>query len=62
MTKGEDARSKFSSLYKDDKTGEEGDPQAGDDGEETEESGDVGECIADIEAALSRLKSKVGSK
>ncbi len=60
-TKGESARDKFSDLYADDETDEDGDPDAGDDGESSDD-GDVSECIADIESALSRLKSKVGKK
>ncbi len=56
-TKGESAREKFGSLYADDETAEEGDPEAG---VEDEGDGDVSECIADIEEALARLKSKVG--
>lgn len=65
-TKGESARTKFADMYKDDKTDEEGDPKAGidNDGDEDDEDGDysVSECIADVESALKRLKSKVGKK
>jgi len=61
-TKGESsARSKFSDLYADYKTDEEGDPKAGTESNGDEDDGyDVSECIADIESALARLKSKVG--
>ncbi len=62
-TKGESARTKFADMYKDDTTDEVGDPKAGLEDESQEGDGghyEIGECIADIESALSRLKAKVG--
>jgi hypothetical protein len=57
-TKGESAREKFSSFYKDDETGEEGDPKAGDDGE-SDDGGSAEECIANIESELAKLKASI---